>query len=103
VQRYELVGTPPLSQIEVAEILGRPSNKPVRAEAEPIESWEHRARASRHGDHTPDTDKNVGAYARDASQGKLECARLVAGRPPTSLPTSSRVSLPLSSVRRSSQ
>src|ERR1700682_6363380 len=36
---YELVGTPPLSQIEIAETFGRALNKPVRAEAESVEAW----------------------------------------------------------------
>jgi len=36
---YELVGTPPLTHIEVAEILGRRMNRDVRAEKEEISDW----------------------------------------------------------------
>src|SRR5713101_9985464 len=41
---YELVGTTPMSQIEVAETFGHALQRDVRAEAEPIEVWHHRAR-----------------------------------------------------------
>jgi NAD(P)H dehydrogenase (quinone) len=40
---YELVGTPPLSQIEVARILEAVLGRPVQAEAESLEVWEARA------------------------------------------------------------
>src|ERR1700722_13680043 len=43
---YELVGTPPLSQIEIAKTFGAALKKPVRAETETIEDWDHRARAA---------------------------------------------------------
>lgn len=36
---YELAGTPPLTHVEVAEILSRVLNRPVRAEEEAIEDW----------------------------------------------------------------
>jgi len=40
---YELVGTPPLSHVEVAEILSRVLNRDVRAEKEEIRDWRLRA------------------------------------------------------------
>jgi len=46
---YELVGTSPISQVEIAETFARALNRSVHAEAEDVESWDHRARGSRHG------------------------------------------------------
>jgi len=44
---YELTGTEPLSQTEIAAAIGRALNRSVRAEAETVESWQARARAGR--------------------------------------------------------
>lgn len=41
---YELAGTPPLSHIEVAEILGRGLNLEIQAEKEELREWRLRAR-----------------------------------------------------------
>jgi len=83
---YELVGTPPLSQIEVAETFGTALNKPVRAEAEPIESWEHRARAVGMDDYSRETlTKMFRAYARDGLKGNPNVLGWLLGRPATSL------------------
>ncbi len=43
---YELVGTLPLSQTEVAAAIGEALKRNVRAEAETVEAWEARARVS---------------------------------------------------------
>jgi uncharacterized protein YbjT (DUF2867 family) len=43
---YELVGTPPMTQVEVAEALSQQLGRPVRAAAMPIELWEKSARDS---------------------------------------------------------
>src|SRR5260221_6288385 len=43
---YELVGTAPTSQIEIAETFGRALQRAVRAEAEPVEAWTQRARSA---------------------------------------------------------
>jgi len=40
---YELVGTLPLSQLEVADTLGEALGRPVRVEEEPVEQWAERA------------------------------------------------------------
>ncbi|MGB7099223.1 MAG: NmrA family NAD(P)-binding protein [Xanthobacteraceae bacterium] len=48
---YELVGTAPLSQIEVASAIGAALQHDVRAEAESIAAWEVRARAAGMGEH----------------------------------------------------
>jgi NAD(P)H dehydrogenase (quinone) len=48
---YELVGTSPRSQTEVAAAIGAALRRDVRAEAETVEAWEARARASGMGEH----------------------------------------------------
>jgi len=55
---YELAGTEPLSQVEAAAGIGTALDRPVRAEAETVESWRERARA--------------------AGMGEYECATLTA-------------------------
>jgi NAD(P)H dehydrogenase (quinone) len=82
---YELVGTPPLSQIEVAVAFGRALNKPVRAEAETIESWDKRARSAGMDDHQRQTlTKMFRAYARYGLKGNPNVLGWLLGRPPTS-------------------
>ncbi len=79
---YELVGTPPLSQDEVAAALGEALGRPVRAEQEPIASWE--ARAAGIGDHQRDTLKKMFRYYEDHGlAGCPNVLRWLLGRPPT--------------------
>ncbi len=83
---YELVGTLPLSQGEIAEALGRALKKTIRAEAESIESWEKRARDGGIGDYQCETlIKMFRAYTRDGLKGNPNVLRWLLGRPPTSL------------------
>jgi NAD(P)H dehydrogenase (quinone) len=83
---YELVGTPPLSQIEIAETFGRALNRPVRAEAETIEDWDRRARSTDMDNHARETlAKMFRAYARDGLKGNPNVLTWLLGRPPTSL------------------
>jgi uncharacterized protein YbjT (DUF2867 family) len=83
---YELVGTPPLSQIKVAETFGRALNKTVRAEAETIKSWDKRVRASGMDDHQRDTlIRMFRAYASDGLKGNPNVLSWLLGRAPTSL------------------
>jgi uncharacterized protein YbjT (DUF2867 family) len=83
---YELVGTPPLSQVEIAETFGKALKKPVRAESDSVESWDHRARAAGMDDHSRDTlTKMFRAYARDGLKGNRNVLGWLLGRPPTSL------------------
>ncbi len=83
---YELVGTPPLSQVEIGEAFGHALKRPVRAEAEAIESWENRARAAGMDDYQVDTlIKMFRAYARDGLKGNPNVLTWLLGRPPTSL------------------
>jgi NAD(P)H dehydrogenase (quinone) len=85
---YELVGTPPLSQIEIAETFGRALKRPVRAEAETIASWEQRARGAGMDDYARQTlTKMFRAYARDGLKGNPNVLCWLLGRPPTSLAT----------------
>lgn len=83
---YELVGTPPLSQVEIAETFGEALKKPVRAESEAIESWDQRARAAGMDDHSRATlTKMFRAYARDGLKGNPNVLGWLLARPPTSL------------------
>ena len=52
---YELVGTEPLSQTEIAAAIGAALQRQVRAAAEPVEAWEQRARAGGMGEHECNT------------------------------------------------
>jgi NAD(P)H dehydrogenase (quinone) len=83
---YELAGTERLSQVEVADILGAALGRPVRAEAEPPEAWERRARAAGIGD--PEREKLLAMfryYDRHGLAGNSNVLRFLLGRPPTSL------------------
>ncbi len=52
---YELAGTEPLSQTEFAAALAAALQRPVRAAAEPVETWEQRARGAGMGEHECNT------------------------------------------------
>jgi uncharacterized protein YbjT (DUF2867 family) len=83
---YELVGTPPLSQIEIAETFGKALNKTVRAEAETIEAWNQRARGAGMDDDQLETlTKMFRAYARDGLKGNPNVLGWLLGRPPATL------------------
>jgi len=83
---YELVGTPPLSQIEIANTFGQVLNKIVRAEAETVEAWEQRAHRTGMDDHSRETlTKMFRAYARDGFRGNPNVLGWLLGRSPTSL------------------
>jgi uncharacterized protein YbjT (DUF2867 family) len=83
---YELAGTLPLSQIEIAEAFGRALNKTIRAEAEAIESWNQRVRDAGMNDYSRETlVKMFRAYARDGLKGNPNVLGWLLARPPTSL------------------
>ncbi len=83
---YELVGTPPLSQIEIVRAFGQALSKTVHAEAETIENWEQRARAAGMDDYQRQTlIRMFRAYARDGLKGNPNVLGWLLGRPPTSL------------------
>jgi NAD(P)H dehydrogenase (quinone) len=83
---YELVGTLPVSQIEIAETFSQALNKPVRAEAEATATWEQRARSTGMDEYQRETlIKMFQAYARDGLKGNPNVLGWLLGRPPTSL------------------
>jgi uncharacterized protein YbjT (DUF2867 family) len=83
---YELVGTLPMSQIEIAETFGRALQSAVRAEAEPVEAWTERARSAAMDDYQLETlAKMFQAYARDGLCGNPNVLGWLLKRPPTSL------------------
>jgi len=83
---YELIGTKPLSQVEIAETLGRALGRSVRVEAETIETWRLRARASGLGDYQCDVlAKMFRYYADNGLVGNPNVLRWLLGRPPTTL------------------
>ena len=83
---YELAGTPPLAQTEVAAILSDALGRPVRAEAEPIEGWEARARSAGLGDQQRATlIRMFHYYERHGLIGNPNTLRWLLGREPTGL------------------
>jgi uncharacterized protein YbjT (DUF2867 family) len=56
---YELAGTPPLTQTEVAAGFSDALGRPMRAVAEPIEAWELRAHSEPGRSSTSDPDPDV--------------------------------------------
>jgi NAD(P)H dehydrogenase (quinone) len=83
---YELVGTPPMSQIEIAGTFGRALQRAVRAEAESVEAWTQRARsAAMDGTQRETLAKMFEAYARDGLKGNPNVLGWLLKRPPTSL------------------
>jgi uncharacterized protein YbjT (DUF2867 family) len=83
---YELVGTPPMSVIEIAETFGRALQKDIRAEAEPIEAWNDRGRNAAMETYQRETlTKMFQAYARDGLCGNPNVLGWLLKRPPTSL------------------
>jgi NAD(P)H dehydrogenase (quinone) len=83
---YELVGTAPMSQIEIAETFARVLQRDVRAEAEPAETWSERAHKAGMDDHQRETlMKMFEAYARDGLKGNPNVLGWLLGRPSTSV------------------
>jgi NAD(P)H dehydrogenase (quinone) len=80
---YALVGTAPLTQIEVADALSAALGRPVRAVAEPIEAWEARARAAGMGDYQRDTLAAMfRSYAASGLAGNSNVLGWLLGRRP---------------------
>jgi len=83
---YELVGTPPMSQIEIAETFGHALQRAVRAEAEPVELWTQRARSAAMDNTQRETlAKMFQAYARGGLKGNPNVLGWLLKRPPTTL------------------
>lgn len=85
---YELVGTEPTSQIEMAEILRQQLGRPVRAEEQSIKSWKEEARSKGLGEYAVQTlVKMFRYYQRYGLGGNPRVLTWLLGRPPTSLAT----------------
>jgi uncharacterized protein YbjT (DUF2867 family) len=83
---YELAGTAPMSQTEIAASFAHALQRDIRAEAEPIETWRQRARSAAMDDAQRETlTKMFEAYARDGLRGNPNVLGWLLGRPPTSL------------------
>jgi uncharacterized protein YbjT (DUF2867 family) len=83
---YELVGTPPYSQTEVADVLAAALGRPVRAEAESIEAWAARGAVADMGDYQRDTLAAMFRYyALRGLIGNSNTLRWLLGREPTNL------------------
>jgi len=83
---YELVGTAPLSQVEVAAAIGAALKRGVSAKAESIAAWEARARAAGMGDHERSTLAAMFRYyAAHGLVGNSNALTWLLGRAPRSL------------------
>src|ERR1700733_7752091 len=83
---YELVGTEPLSQVEVAAAIGAALKRAVRAEAETVEFWLERVRAGGMGEYECATLTAMFRYY--AAHGLIGNSRVLAsllGRKPNDL------------------
>jgi len=82
---YEIVGTPPLSQVEVAAGLASGLGQPVEAVAEPVAAWEQRVRAGGLDDERIATLKQMFEYYRlNGLAGNPSLLGWLLGRAPTS-------------------
>lgn len=83
---YELVGSAPLSQLEVAEIMAAHLGRPVAASEMPLDAWEQQARTSGLHDYAVQTLlKMFHYYAAYGLVGNSNVLRWLLGREPTSL------------------
>ena len=83
---YELVGTRPLNQSEVAATIGAALRREVRAEAETVEAWDARARAAGMAEHERITLAAMFRYyAEHGLVGNPNTLRWLLGRTPNDL------------------
>jgi len=83
---YELVGTPPLSQNEVAAAIGTALRKSIRVEVETIDAWQARVRAAGIGEHEQATLAAMFRYyAEYGLVGNTNTLRWLLDRAPTDL------------------
>jgi len=91
---YELCGTPPLSQTQVAEVFSQVLGRPVRAEAAPLETWEQTARAAGLSDYARETLLAMFRYyAQHGLAGNPNVLRWLLKREPTALEEFARQNL----------
>ena len=83
---YELVGTPPMSQTEVAAVLSQCIGYPVHVERTPIEDWVKNALNSGLGDYQIGTLMKMFKYYEEYGfWGSINALSWLLNRPPTSL------------------
>jgi NAD(P)H dehydrogenase (quinone) len=83
---YELVGTPPLSQTQIASQMADAIGRPVAVQEIGIDEWEAKARAGGMGQYQVTTLKQMFAYYdRYGFEGNSNVLGWLLGRPPTSL------------------
>jgi NAD(P)H dehydrogenase (quinone) len=83
---YEVAGTRPLAQTEVAAALGEALGRTVRVEADSVEEWEAHARAAGMGEHERVTLAAMFRYyARHGLAGNPNTLRWLLGRAPNGL------------------
>jgi len=83
---YELAGTLPLTQSEVAALIGATLGRAIRAQAEAVEAWEARASAAGIGEHERATLAAMFRYyAKHGLVGNPNTLRWLLGRKPTDL------------------
>lgn len=81
---YELAGTRPMSQTEVAAVLAQQLGLPVAAVSESVDTWERRVRAAGLGDAQISTLKQMfDYYARFGLPGSPNCLGWLLERAPT--------------------
>ena len=85
---YQIVGTRPVTQLDVAETLSEVFGRLVQAEAIPTEEWQARAQSAGLGEYPIQTLLKMFAYyAAHDFIGSPRVLRWLLGRPPTSLKT----------------
>jgi uncharacterized protein YbjT (DUF2867 family) len=83
---YELVGTPPYSQTEAADVIAAALGRPVRVEVETVDAWAARARTAGISDYQSDTLAAMFRYyAQHGLIGNSNTLRWLLQRQPTSL------------------
>lgn len=81
---YEVVGTLPMSQTEVAAILAEQLGRPVAAVSESVDTWEARVRAGGLGDAQRSTLRQMfDYYSQYGLPGNPNVLGWLLGRPPT--------------------
>lgn len=82
---YELVGTPGMSQVEVAATLSRHMGRPVSAKSVSVKAWKREARNSGLGDYQVNTlVKMFAYYEKYGFWGDSHVLSWILDRPPTS-------------------
>lgn len=83
---YEIVGTPALTPAQIAQVLSRQLERPVRAQPEAVSDWQVRARANGMGETEAERLALMSRYYdQHGLVGNCNVLRWLLGREPTSL------------------